>query len=283
MNRLRYIFILIFIITVNAFGTPSIGLFDTSLVYTNISKISWHREFPYEGNYFYSIQFSIFPSTMIAPIIKKYNPDLYSQGEFYNWNIFDIFSSGYNLPYQTKLFYGFRSNYDDKSETIRGIYYQASLHSKINNYIIPYHNYETGFEFRYYQAGIDKAESIRHFSAGLGVYGAKYFQTVFITRYAQKGFFPNPWVSFHNFHLILVGRYSFASSFDRSFSTLIGRPLYLRPWNKFSVYIIPNAGFRLFVPVDINLDTFEISSNPPTIAPLLAIEFRIPSRNLVFE
>ncbi|HDR04940.1 MAG TPA: hypothetical protein ENN84_06810, partial [Candidatus Marinimicrobia bacterium] len=229
---------------------------DTSLVYTSISRLTWYKEFPTAKEYFYSVQFSLFPSSTLAPIVYRIDSEVYDRANFYRYNLFDLLTSSISQPYQIKLFRGERHFKNEQLETLYGLYYTASFHSRIGTHIVPWHRYGIGLEHRSYKIKKTKAEVYQLLNLGLAVFGYEgKMMTVLVSSYSRKGLFPQRFISMENISFRITGRYSFASSLDRSLEATMGRSIAINYRNKTRGYMIFSAGGRLFVPVDLDLET----------------------------
>jgi hypothetical protein len=231
------------------------------------------------------VQFSVFPSSTLAPLVYYLDDQTYNKADFYRYNLFDLLTAGTAQPYQIKLFHGERELQENQRESLYGAYYTASFHSRIGNHIVPWHRYGIGLEHRTYRSTARKSEIYQLVNAGFVVFGYDNtaMTTVFTASYSRKGLFPQRFISMENISFRVAGRYSFASSLDRSIESTMGRSLALKHREKVKALVIISAGAKLFVPVDLDLETMAFTAETPYLSPLFNLEMRIPKQNLLFE
>jgi hypothetical protein len=249
--------------------------------YYNISKIV--LGYQTTPHYAELLQFEIrgFPKTLAGPLAYKMDPELYDMGIYNYWNVWDMIANS-QRPYQLRFFYGEIQREKNTHYRIRGSFITFSHLLSIGKEIVPYPGLEIGFENKNIEYYSELAQDVNTKRISILFIGRDLNDQILRFTIIRKGINPEkiPAIDLPNTFYKVFFSWSFNTPYNRRAEFLLGKAYQVQR-KKFNFYLTPSLGFRLYLPVTIDLDnTFIIDTYPLTLIPLFNLECYFPNKIL---
>ncbi len=222
-----------------------------------------------------------FPKTLAGPLAYQTDPELYEMGVYNYWNFWDMIANS-QRPYHLRFFYGEIEKEKNIYYRVRGSFITYSHLLSVGREIVSYPGLEIGFENKNIAYYSELAQDVHTTRISLLFIGRDLNDQMLRFTFIRKGISSEkiPAIHFPNTVMKVFLSWSFKTSYNRRADFTLGKAYRIHRKN-INVYLTPSLGFRLYLPVTIDIEnTFIIDSHPLTLLPLFNLECYFPDKIL---